>query len=73
MVVKVDSFAQQSELGAVGREPRWAIAFKFPAREATTTLLDIVINVGRTGRDQSERDHRAGRAGRGYRCATQPT
>ena len=50
VVVKVDSFAQQNELGAVQREPRWATAFKFPAREAITTLRDIVVNVGRTGR-----------------------
>ncbi len=50
VVVKVDSFAQQNELGVVGRDPRWAIAFKFPAREATTTLRAIVVNVGRTGR-----------------------
>jgi DNA ligase (NAD+) len=49
IVVKVDSFAQQQELGVVGRDPRWAIAFKFPARETTSKLLDIVINVGRTG------------------------
>lgn len=50
VVVKVDSFAQQRELGIVARDPRWAIAFKFPAREATTTLKEIVINVGRTGK-----------------------
>ncbi len=50
IVVKVDSFAQQDELGVVARDPRWAIAFKFPAREATTTLREIVVNVGRTGR-----------------------
>ncbi len=50
VVIKIDSFAQQRELGVVAREPRWAIAFKFPAREATTTLLDIVVNVGRTGK-----------------------
>jgi DNA ligase (NAD+) len=49
IVVKVDSFAHQRELGVVGRDPRWAIAFKFPARETTSKLLDIVINVGRTG------------------------
>jgi DNA ligase (NAD+) len=49
IVVKVDSFAQQQELGVVGRDPRWAIAFKFPARETTSKLLDIVVNVGRTG------------------------
>jgi len=50
VVVKIDSFAQQRELGVVGRDPRWAIAFKFPAREATTTLRQIVVNVGRTGK-----------------------
>lgn len=49
MVVKIDDIAQQEELGAAGRDPRWAIAFKFPAREATSRLLDIVVNVGRTG------------------------
>jgi DNA ligase (NAD+) len=50
VVIKVDSFAQQRELGVVAREPRWATAFKFPAREATTRLLEIVVNVGRTGK-----------------------
>ena len=50
VVIKIDSFAQQRELGVVGREPRWATAFKFPAREATTTLREIVVNVGRTGK-----------------------
>ncbi len=49
IVVKVDSFALQEQLGAVGREPRWAIAFKFPAQQATTRLLRIEVNVGRTG------------------------
>jgi DNA ligase (NAD+) len=49
IVIKVDSFAQQRELGVVQRDPRWAIAFKFPAREAITRLVRIVINVGRTG------------------------
>ena len=49
IVIKVDSFAQQRELGVVGRDPRWAIAFKFPARETTSKLVDIVVNVGRTG------------------------
>ncbi len=49
IVIKVDSFAQQEELGVIGRDPRWAIAYKFPAREATSKLLDIIINVGRTG------------------------
>lgn len=49
VVLKIDSFAQQRELGVVGRDPRWAIAWKFPARETTSRLLEIVINVGRTG------------------------
>lgn len=49
MVVKVDSLRMQEELGSVGREPRWAIAFKFPAVQGTTKLKDIGINVGRTG------------------------
>ncbi len=49
IVIKVDSFAQQQELGVVGRDPRWAIAYKFPARETTSRLLGIVVNVGRTG------------------------
>ncbi len=49
MVIKIDDFAQQNELGVVGRDPRWAIALKFPAREAITRLLDITVNVGRTG------------------------
>jgi DNA ligase (NAD+) len=49
VVVKADSLALQERLGAVGREPRWAIAYKFKAREARTKLLDIVISVGRTG------------------------
>ncbi len=49
MVIKVNSFALQDELGAVSREPRWAMAYKFPAEEALTRLLDIAVNVGRTG------------------------
>ena len=49
VVVKIDDLDVQAELGAVGREPRWAIAFKFPPTQATTRLLDIGINVGRTG------------------------
>ena len=49
VVVKVDGIAQQNALGFAGREPRWAIAYKFPAERANTRLLDIVINVGRTG------------------------
>jgi DNA ligase (NAD+) len=49
VVVKVDDFAIQELLGIVGNAPRWAIAYKFPAREATTRLLSIEVNVGRTG------------------------
>ncbi len=48
-VIKLNSFALQQELGVVGNAPRWAIAYKFPAREATTRLLAIKNNVGRTG------------------------
>ena len=48
-VIKVDSFAHQQRLGVVARDPRWATAYKFPPVEATTTLLDIGVNVGRTG------------------------
>lgn len=49
MVVKVDSLRLQQELGSVGREPRWAIAYKFPAVQGTTRLVSIGISVGRTG------------------------
>jgi DNA ligase (NAD+) len=49
MVVKVDDKHLWDELGFVGREPRWAIAYKFPPIQATTTLKHIAINVGRTG------------------------
>ncbi len=49
MVAKVNSIALQEELGTVAHEPRWAIAYKFPAVQGTTKLLDIGINVGRTG------------------------
>jgi len=49
MVVKVNSISFQGELGTVAREPRWAIAYKFPAVQGTTRLIDIGINVGRTG------------------------
>ena len=48
-VIKVDDVELQRELGDVSRRPRWAIAYKFPAEEATTRVLDIAINVGRFG------------------------
>ena len=50
LVVKVDEFAIQERLGAVGKDPRWAVAYKYPAEEAVTRLLDIKVNVGRTGK-----------------------
>jgi DNA ligase (NAD+) len=50
VVVKVDSVALQGRLGSTSRAPRWAIAYKYPAETATTKLLDIRVNVGRTGR-----------------------
>ena len=49
MVIKVDDLNLAAELGFVGKDPRGAIAFKFPAREVTTKLLDIRVSVGRTG------------------------
>ena len=49
VVVKVNRFDYQQHLGTVGREPRWAVAYKFPATQTTTRLLDIRFNVGRTG------------------------
>jgi DNA ligase (NAD+) len=49
LVVKVDSFDLQKKLGEISRSPRWAIAFKFPAVQETTEVLDIGIQVGRTG------------------------
>jgi DNA ligase (NAD+) len=50
VVVKVDSIAQQDELGATSHAPRWAIAYKFPPEERTTLLKKIEIHVGRTGK-----------------------
>ncbi len=50
VVVKVDAFDQQRALGFTSRAPRWAIAYKYPPEEVNTKLLDIRVNVGRTGR-----------------------
>ena len=50
VVIKVDQFASQEQLGSTSRAPRWAIAFKFPPEEVVTRLLDIKVSVGRTGR-----------------------
>ena len=49
IVIKINQFRLQQRLGSVGREPRWAIAYKFPPIEGTTLLKDIEISVGRTG------------------------
>lgn len=50
VVVKVDSLAQQQELGFTSRAPRWAIAYKYPPEQVNTKLLDIKVSIGRTGR-----------------------
>src|SRR5437763_6806348 len=49
VVIKINDLAQQQELGTVARDPRWAIAFKYPPIQVATQLLDIHINIGRTG------------------------
>ncbi len=49
VVIKINDLAQQQELGAVARDPRWAIAFKYPPIQVATQLLDIRVNIGRTG------------------------
>lgn len=49
IVVKVDLFEDQEQLGFTARSPKWAIAYKFPAEEVTTTLTDVELSVGRTG------------------------
>jgi len=49
IVIKVNLLSQQSQLGATSKSPRWAIAYKFPATEATTKIKDIIVQVGRTG------------------------
>jgi len=49
MVIKVDDISLQQQLGEKIKSPRWAIAYKFPAMQKTTTIKDIVVQVGRTG------------------------
>jgi DNA ligase (NAD+) len=49
LVIKVDNFDIQQRLGFVGKDPRWAVAFKYPSQEAATRLVEIRVNVGRTG------------------------
>ncbi len=49
MVIKVNSFSEQERLGSTSHHPRWAIAYKYPAEQVKSKVLDIVINVGRTG------------------------
>lgn len=49
VVIKVNQRAVQEELGATGKSPRWAVAYKFPARQVSTQLLDVIYQVGRTG------------------------
>lgn len=49
VVVKVNGFIQQEQLGSTLKSPRWAVAYKFPAQQATTRVKDIIVQVGRTG------------------------
>ncbi|HZS42198.1 MAG TPA: NAD-dependent DNA ligase LigA [Polyangia bacterium] len=49
LVIKIDNIAQRRLLGSTARAPRWAIAYKFPAEQATSKLLELEVNVGRTG------------------------
>lgn len=49
VVIKLDRFAVQDRLGYVGKDPRWAVAYKYPSQQAATRLLEIKVNVGRTG------------------------
>ncbi|MDR3708007.1 MAG: NAD-dependent DNA ligase LigA [Capsulimonadaceae bacterium] len=49
IVIKVNAIALQNDLGSVGRTPRWAIAYKFPAQQGRTRIIDIIVQVGRTG------------------------
>ena len=67
VVVKVDDFALQQELGFTSKFPRWAIAYKYPARQATTVVRAIDVYVGRTGQAHAGGAPRAGPPGRLHR------
>ncbi len=67
VVVKVDSVEQQRQLGFTAKAPRWAIAYKYPARQATTTVEDIEVQVGRTGALTPVAHLEAGRSRRRHR------
>ena len=69
VVVKVNALAQQIELGATAKSPRWAISYKFPAHQAITTVKRIEIQVGRTGGIDTCRNFNTGRSRRGYNYA----
>src|SRR5262249_37542222 len=49
IVIKVDAYAQRGLLGETAKYPRWAVAYKFPARQVTTRVIGLEVNVGRTG------------------------
>ena len=63
LVLKVNDLAQRELLGFTARAPRWAIAYKFPAQQATTKLLDVELGVGRTGRGDAGGGAKARRSG----------
>ena len=69
VVVKVNSTAMQDKFGATGKAPRWAVAYKYAARQATTKVNDIIVQVGRTGRADAGGDAGAGATRRRDRFA----
>ena len=72
VVIKLNDLRLAGDLGVVGKDPRGAMALKFPAREVTTRLLDIGVNVGRTGEITPTRISGASRGRRGDREAGYP-